>query len=45
MTDEITELAISVAEIQTKLTMCENMLRAAVLMMGAMLGIDISVYM
>jgi len=45
MSDEISDLQAAVVEIQVKLAMCENMLRAAVLMMGAMLGLDVSVYM
>jgi len=45
VTDAIRELELQVATMQTQLKMCENMLRAAVLMVGAMLGIDVSVYM
>jgi len=45
-TDErLIDLEISVAEVKAELRMCGNMLRAAVLMVGAMLGIDVSVYM
>jgi len=43
--NQLRELEIQVATIATQLKMCENMLRAAVLMVGAILGLDVSVYM
>jgi len=42
--NQLRELELQVATIQTQLKMCENMLRAAVLMVGAILGLDVSVY-
>jgi len=42
---QLRELELQVATIATQLKMCENMLRAAVLMVGAILGLDVSVYM
>jgi len=43
--NQLRDLELQVATIQTQLKMCENMLRAAVLMVGAILGLDVSVYM
>jgi len=45
VTKQLHELELQIATMQAQLKMCENILRASALMLGAMLGIDVSVYM